>query len=176
MTGVSTYGAAVSAYGVYVSAYALGHRRTYRPLHRLMIDHGWGVIHHALSPQNHRCRPTAFLDEGTSACPELPQSSPDQPEFSGPSTIHHGNGNAPSRTQPSPYRSRPLEFWRHSAVDLSGVVAAGGIIWSVFGAFITVTAPDGRQKKTQVGGHRGNPQGLARIMAGELANEQLKPA
>ena len=73
------------------------------------------------------CRPTAFLDKGTSAGAELPQSSPDQPEFSGPSTIHRGSGNAPSRTQPSPYRSRPLEFWRHSAVDLCFVVAAGGM-------------------------------------------------
>ena len=32
----------VSAYGVHVSAYAIGHRRTYRPRHRLMIDHGIG--------------------------------------------------------------------------------------------------------------------------------------
>jgi hypothetical protein len=59
---------------------------------------------------------------------------------------------------------------------MQGEILRNGVtyIWSVFGAIITVTAPDGRQKKTQVGGHRGNPQGLARIMACELGNEQSK--
>ena len=63
-------------------------------------------------------------------------------------------------------------------IAMQGEILRNGVtyIWSVFGAIITVTAPDGRQKKTQVGGHRGNPQGLARIMAGELANEQTQIA
>jgi hypothetical protein len=59
-------------------------------------------------------------------------------------------------------------------IAMQGEIFGVTYIWSVFGAIITVTAPDGRQKKTQVGGHRGNPQGLARIMAGELGNEQSK--
>jgi hypothetical protein len=59
-------------------------------------------------------------------------------------------------------------------IAMQGEIVRNGVtyIWSVFGAIITVTAPDGRQKKAQVGGHRGNPQGLARIVAGELGNEQ----
>jgi hypothetical protein len=47
----------------------------------------------------------------------LPQSAPDQPQFSGPSTIRRASGSAPSRTQPSSDKAGPLGFWRHSAVD-----------------------------------------------------------
>jgi hypothetical protein len=44
-----------------------------------------------------------------------------------PTSLHHGSGNAPSRTEPSPYRSRRLEFWHHTAVDLYAACAAGGM-------------------------------------------------
>lgn len=54
---------------------------------------------------------------------------------------------------------------------MQGEIERNGIkyIWSVFGGIITVTAPDGRQKKTQLGGS--TPESLAGMMAYELENE-----
>jgi hypothetical protein len=57
---------------------------------------------------------------------------------------------------------------------VQGEITYNGItyIWSVFGGILTVTAPDGRQKKTQLGGS--TPESLARIMAGNLEREKPK--
>ena len=56
---------------------------------------------------------------------------------------------------------------------LAGELLRDGIAyaWLVFGGVLIVTAPDGRQKKTQLG--NSPPDALARIMAREL--EQEKP-
>jgi hypothetical protein len=42
----------------------------------------------------------------------------DQPQSSGPSTIHRGSGSAPFRVRPSP--CRPLGFWRRRVVGPCG--------------------------------------------------------
>ena len=44
--------------------------------------------------------------------------------------------------------------------------------WTVFGGVLTVTAPDGRQKITQLGSS--SPETLARMLARELAGEAPK--
>jgi hypothetical protein len=40
-------------------------------------------------------------------------------------------------------------------------------IWSLFGGIVSVTAPDGRQKRTQLGGS--SPESIARLLARELS-------
>jgi YD repeat-containing protein len=44
--------------------------------------------------------------------------------------------------------------------------------WSVFGNIITVTAPDGRKKRTHLGGV--TPTSMAKILARELEEEKAK--
>jgi hypothetical protein len=55
-----------------------------------------------------------------------------------------------------------------------GEISRDGIIytWSVFGDVITVTAPDGRQKKTHVG--RDARGSVAKTLARDLEGEQQK--
>jgi YD repeat-containing protein len=44
--------------------------------------------------------------------------------------------------------------------------------WSMFGNIITVTAPDGRRKRTHLGGV--TPASMAKILARELEREKQK--
>ena len=57
---------------------------------------------------------------------------------------------------------------------MQGEITSDGVVyvWSVFEIFLTITAPDGRQKITLLGGS--TPEGLGRIMARELAREAPK--
>jgi YD repeat-containing protein len=44
--------------------------------------------------------------------------------------------------------------------------------WSVFGNIISVTAPDGRKKRTHLGGV--TPESMAKILARELEEEKAQ--
>jgi hypothetical protein len=57
---------------------------------------------------------------------------------------------------------------------MQGEIAFKGVtyIWSVFNRLVTVTAPDGRQKMTQLGGSP--PESIARLLAKELAVQRPK--
>jgi hypothetical protein len=56
----------------------------------------------------------------------------------------------------------------HGEISRNGVTC----LWSVFGGLLSVTAPDGRQKRTQIGGHINAPQALANIMASKEKNQK----
>ncbi len=57
---------------------------------------------------------------------------------------------------------------------MHGEISVGGVtyIWYMFGHILTVTAPDGRQQKTQLGGS--SPESLVRLLAIELDEQQPK--
>jgi hypothetical protein len=57
---------------------------------------------------------------------------------------------------------------------MAGEITLDGVIylWALFGGVVTVTAPDGRQKSTQLGG---SPlQVIARLWARELSVQKPK--
>jgi hypothetical protein len=57
---------------------------------------------------------------------------------------------------------------------MAGEIALDGVtyLWALFGGVVTVTAPDGRQKSTQLG--CSPPQVIAWLLARELSNQKPK--
>jgi hypothetical protein len=65
-------------------------------------------------------------------------------------------------------RSSPMGTYMRGEISRRGIT----YVWSVFGNIIIVTAPDGCQKKTHLGGVR--PESMAKILARELEEEKPK--